>query len=182
MTNLFIGLLILGALLFIFLIHFMLYPFGFGAFANSVGWSIFLLVIAGSIPPLLLTLLLWTGYIRVKYGEVGTTQPNQLPQPTNFLPNPSNPPTQQTQPAAVNVHIEELEEPEQELVEEEPPEPGQLSYAIKRAVLTTADCKGDMMAAADKLGIGYEGVRKSVALARKDYPDWTNWHVPQKPR
>lgn len=62
----------------------------------------------------------------------------------------------------------------------EPPEPDDLSHAIKKAVWTTADCKGDMVAAAEVLGVGYEAVRKSVAAARKAYPDWTNWHIPPK--
>jgi hypothetical protein len=155
-----------------------------GAFRASEGWKWTQMLGANLALPFLAFVSLFASIIGMVVRHLTVNQPTN--QPTKLG-------NQHNQPAQLSNQRAQLAQPTDQLditVEvsdapyaiplREPPEPGELSHAIKRAVLVTGDCKGDMAAAAEKLGIGYEGVRKSVALARREYPEWVNWHIPPK--
>jgi hypothetical protein len=143
--------------------------YGFEAERASPAWQFLQLLLDAPALPFLAGVSLFASLVgMVLRSNQPTNQHNQLGNQHNQL-------ARTTQPTrTVDVQIE-TPESGTVLLLPEPPEPGELSFAIKRAVLTTADCGGDMNAAADKLG-------KSVAQARREYPDWTNWHVPPKGR
>jgi hypothetical protein len=151
-----------------------------GAFRASEGWKWTQMLGANLALPFLAFVSLFASVIGmvVRYLTViqPTNQQNQLP----------NQPTQPAQLTNQRAQLIEISQPTfwqdaPQIVElVEPPEPGDLSVALRRAVMVTADCQGDMKAAADKLGVGYEAVRKAVAQARDKHPDWVNWHVPPK--
>lgn len=114
---------------------------------------------------------------------------NQLSQPTQPALQPPIQQAQLVQPTFTTDTTDDewdghIDRPDDAVVMalSEPLEPGDLSHAIKRAVMVTGDCGGDMAVAAERMNVSYEAVRKSVAAARKAYPDWTNWHVPPKGR
>jgi hypothetical protein len=152
--------------------------YGFEAERASWEWRALMLVMQPLLPSLAAGLLFGTiiaaGWAFFTVNQP-TNQPTQLPTQHAQLTD------QRAQHIEVSQPTFWEEAPEVvELIE--PLEPGDLSPALRRAVMTTADCEGDMKAAADLLGVGYEAVRKAVAQSRERYPDWTNWHVPPKGR
>jgi Na+-transporting methylmalonyl-CoA/oxaloacetate decarboxylase gamma subunit len=157
--------------------------YGLEAFRASDGWKWVQVLGAGIALPFLLLASLVLSIVGAVVSRLTVNQPhnqpNQLVQPTN-QPAQLNQPTDTTE-AGWDGRIDRPQEAFS-IPMLEPPEPGDLSHAIKKAVWTTADCQGDMAAAAEVLGVGYEAVRKSVATARKSYPDWTNFHIPPKGR
>jgi hypothetical protein len=156
--------------------------YGLEAFRASDGWKWTQVLGAGIALPFLLLASLILSIVGMVVSRLTVKQPTNQ---HNQLPNQHNQPPQLTDQRAQHIEISQptFRQDAPQIVElVEPPEPGDISVALRRAVMVTADCEGDMKAAADKLGVGYEAVRKAVAQARDKYPDWVNWHVPPKGR